>query len=136
MRRSRDRGRDLVDGGVERGDEHLRLARERALQAPQHDAERDEPLLRAVVQVALDPPPLLIAGLGDPRARGLDLGQLQPQLDAQAGELDRHRGGVEHAAQQVRRASGACSSTPRSRPITERSRPSSGSSTACPSRSA
>ena len=98
-----DRGRDLVDGGVERRDEHLRLARERALQAPQHDAERDQPLLRAVVQVALEPAPLLVAGLGDPRARGLHLGQLQPQLDAQAGELDRHRGGVEHAAQQVRR---------------------------------
>ena len=97
-----DRGRDLVDGGVERGLEHPRLARQRALQPAQHDAERDEPLLRAVVQVALDPAALLVAGLGDPRARGLDLGELQPQLDAQPGELDRHRGRVEHGAQQVR----------------------------------
>ena len=58
------------------------------------------------MQVALEPPPLLVAGLGDPRPRRLDLGQLQPQLDAQARELDRHRRGVEHAAQQVGRDRG------------------------------
>ena len=96
-----DRGRDLGDGGVERRDEHLRLARERALQAPEHDAERDQPLLRAVVEVALEPSAFLVAGLGDPRAGGLHLGQLQPQLDAQAGELDRHGGGAEHALQEI-----------------------------------
>ena len=37
---------------------------------PQHQRERDEPLLRAVVQVALEPPALLVAGLDEPRARG------------------------------------------------------------------
>ena len=97
-----DRRRDLVDGGVERGREDLRLAGQRALQPPQHDAERDEPLLRAVVQVALEPAALGVAGLRDPRARRLDLGELQPQLDPQAAELDRDRRGVEHRVQQVR----------------------------------
>jgi hypothetical protein len=35
---------------------------------PKGEAERDEALLGAVVQVALQPPPLLHAGLHDPRA--------------------------------------------------------------------
>ena len=96
-----DRRRHLVDRGVEGGRQDLRLPGQRALQPPQHDAERHEPLLRAVVQVALEPPPLLVTGLRDPRARGLDLGELQAQLDPQAAELHRHRRGVEHRAQHV-----------------------------------
>ena len=40
-----------------------------ALDQPQVERERDEPLLRAVVQVALEPPALGVAGLDDARAR-------------------------------------------------------------------
>ena len=79
----------------------LRVARERALEPAEGDAERDEALLRAVVQVALEPAALLVARLGDPRARGLDLGELEPQLHAQPPQLDGDGRGVEHAAQQV-----------------------------------
>jgi hypothetical protein len=96
-----DRGRDLVDGGVERRVDRHRSARQRALDPAQHDAERDQPLLRAVVQVALDPAALGVAGLGDPRARGLDLGKLQPQLHAQPRELHRRRRRGDHRTQQV-----------------------------------
>ena len=71
------------------------------------DAERDEPLLRAVVQVALEPAALLVAGLDDPRARRLDLGELQPHLDAQPRDLDRERGRGEDAVEQVAAARAA-----------------------------
>ena len=100
------------------GREDLRLSGQRALQPAQHDPERHEPLLRAVVQVALEPPALLVAGLRDPRARRLDLGELEAQLDPQAAELHRHRRGVEHrrAARRAAAASaGSWSSTPTSR---------------------
>ena len=40
---------------------------------PQRQRERDEPLLRAVVEVALESPALLVAGRDDPRARGTKL---------------------------------------------------------------
>ena len=42
----------------------------------ERDGERDQPLLRAVVQVALEPPPLGVADLDDPRARRGQLGEL------------------------------------------------------------
>ena len=128
-----DRRRDLVHRRVERRGEDPRLPGQRALQPPQHDPERHEPLLRAVVEVALEPPALLVAGLRDPRARRLDLGQLEAQLDPQAAELHRHRRGVEHRGQHVgplgeRRDRGAArrprGGRARSR---ERARPSSGS---------
>ena len=40
---------------------------------PQRQRERDEPLLGAVVQVALDPPPGRVARLDEPRAGGRQL---------------------------------------------------------------
>ncbi len=79
-----------------------RLARQRALHAADLQAERDEPLLGAVVEVALEPPALLVAGLDDPHARGLHLLQLQPDLDAQARDLDRERAGREDVPQRCR----------------------------------
>ena len=39
----------------------------------QHQRERDEPLLSAVVEVALQPPALVVAGLDDAGARGGEL---------------------------------------------------------------
>ncbi len=96
-----DRRADLVHDLVERRREHLRLARQRQLQATELDAERDEPLLGAVVEVALEPAPLLVAGLDDPRPRRLDLGELDAHLDAQARHLDRERRRREDAVEQV-----------------------------------
>ncbi len=54
------------------------------LEHPQLDRERDEPLLRAVVQVALQPPALVDARLEDAHPRGVDL---RPRL----GALQRQR---------------------------------------------
>src|SRR5262249_57551658 len=44
------------------------FGRDRRLQGLKVEAERDQPLLGAVVQVALDPPPRLVAGRDDARA--------------------------------------------------------------------
>jgi hypothetical protein len=46
----------------------LRVLLERGADHPQVDRDRDEPLLRAVVQVALQPTALCVAGLDDARA--------------------------------------------------------------------
>ena len=54
-----------------------------------------------VVQVALEPPALLVAGLDDAHARCLHLGELEPNLDAKSGHLDREPGSREHAVEQV-----------------------------------
>ena len=43
------------------------------LRDPEQERRRDEPLLRAVVQVALEPPPLLVAGPDDAGTRGLQV---------------------------------------------------------------
>jgi hypothetical protein len=46
-----------------------------ALDEAQLQRDRDHPLLSAVVQVALDPPPLRITGRDDALTRGLQLDQ-------------------------------------------------------------
>ena len=48
-----------------------RVVADAALEQPQLQRDRDEPLLRAVVQVALEPPALGVAGRDDPLARRL-----------------------------------------------------------------
>ena len=65
------------------------------LQQPQLERERDEPLLGAVVEVALEPPALGVARRDDPLARGLQLGEPRRRLGVQARvlERDRRRGG-------------------------------------------
>ena len=63
--------------------------------------ERYEPLLGPVVQVALEAPALFVARFDDARTRGLDLGELQPNLDAQACHLDRECGGGEDAVDEI-----------------------------------
>ena len=67
----------------------------------QHDPERHEPLLCAVVKIALEPPALLVARPHDPRSRLLHLGELEPHLDSEARDLDREARGVENAAEQI-----------------------------------
>ena len=71
------------------------------LQVAQGEADRDEPLLRAVVDVALEPAALLVAGGDDAGARRLDLGQLAAHLDAQARDLDRQPGRADRAVERV-----------------------------------
>src|SRR6266851_5428079 len=60
----------------------------------QPERQRDEALLRAVVQVSLDPPPGLIRGCDDPRPRG---GKLGPALGVSDGRGDK-LSEVRHAA--------------------------------------
>ena len=57
---------------------------QRASRDLQLEAERDEPLLGAVMEVSLDPPSLAVAGLDDPRPRGADLLELGLDLALQA----------------------------------------------------
>ena len=72
---------ELVGGGPQQ--RRLRLGQP-LLQHPKLDGERDQPLLRTVVQVALEPPALGHAGLQDPDPR-------RGQLRARLGALQRQR---------------------------------------------
>ena len=55
----------LLKRGVEQLGRLLGVARDPLSRQAQVDAERHQPLLSAVVQVSLEPPPLLISGLHD-----------------------------------------------------------------------
>ena len=68
------------------------VGRELRLGEAERHRDRDEPLLRAVVQVALDPPPLRLGRLDEARARSLQLGEPRAQLRLQARVLERQRG--------------------------------------------
>ena len=91
-----DRARDLGHDGVDR-----RRVRQPVLQVAQGQADRHEPLLGAVVDVALEPAPLLVAGGDDAGARRLDLRELAADLDAQARDLDRQPRRADRAVEQV-----------------------------------
>ena len=54
------------------------------------DPQRDEPLLRPVVQVALDPPPLVVGAALVPRPRLAHLAQQRGRLHGQPMVLERH----------------------------------------------
>ena len=60
---------------------------------PEGERERHEPLLRAVVEVALEPAALAPADLDEPRARRAHLLHLGAQLRLEALVLERQRGG-------------------------------------------
>ena len=79
---------------VARGRDELlrrRVVAEAVAEQPELQRDRDEPLLGTVVQVALQPPPLGVAGGDDPLARGLQLGELHMGLRMQVLVLDRDR---------------------------------------------
>ena len=76
------------------------LADARARQ-PQREPDPEQALLRAVVEVALEPPALGVAGRDDTRARGAHLGELRPQLGLQAGVLDREPSGGANRLEQL-----------------------------------
>ena len=66
-----------------------RLRRPGARSELQRHPEAEQPLLGAVVEVALEPPPLVVAGLDDPRPRGAKLRELGAQLGLQPLVLER-----------------------------------------------
>ena len=55
---------------------------------PERERERDEPLLSAVVEVALESPPLGVGGGNEPDARCPHLRELRPHLGRQALVLE------------------------------------------------
>ena len=83
---------DLLDGGVQRvGHRSARLS-QLVLEMAEIEADRDQPLLGSVVQVAFDPASLGL-GRGHDAAPGVpDLGQLGAKLRAQPHHLDRQGG--------------------------------------------
>ena len=68
-----ERVRELGAGPAEELSRGVGIARQPGLSEPQRKRERDEPLLRAVVQVAFEPPAFGVAGLDDARARAAQL---------------------------------------------------------------
>jgi hypothetical protein len=81
----RDRGLDLIDPGADSVAEPVDVAVDR--RGAQLQRQGEQPLLRAVVQVPLDPPPLGQLGCGDPGPGLADLGELQHDRGAQPGVL-------------------------------------------------
>ena len=69
---------------------------------PQGQAQGHQPLLRAVMQVAFQPPSLGVPGLDDPRPGGTDLLQLGVYLGLQPGMLQRHAGRGRRQPDQLR----------------------------------
>ena len=80
------------------------------LEHPQLERERHELLLRAVVQVALDPPARGVAGLHDPQPRHAQLLHARLQVGLQALVVDRQRGRRGRRLDQLR---GSCPATRR-----------------------
>ena len=78
-----ERGRQLPVGG----------GRDLGAGDPEGEREVDQPLLGAVVEVALDPAALGVAELHDPGPGGADLLELGPDLGLEALVLDRQAGG-------------------------------------------
>ena len=89
----RERERERFAGLAHERSGRRRLARELCLEQPERHRDRDEPLLGAVVEVALDPPPLGVGRLDQPRARRLQLDQPGAQLGLQALVLEREARG-------------------------------------------
>ena len=64
------------------------IARELGLGQAERHRDRHEPLLRPVVEIALDPPPLGLGGLHQARPRRLQLGEAREQVGAQTLVLE------------------------------------------------
>ena len=78
-------GVELAGGVLHQLGRLLPVLVELCLRDAEQQRRRDEPLLGAVVEVALEPPPLLVAGPDDPGSRRL---QILPGLCARDGERD------------------------------------------------
>ena len=88
----RERGSELV-GQLLNGVGQLGLVLEPGTQQPEVERERDELLLGAVVQVALDLAAGVVGGLDDPAARVAELLQPRAQVGLQPLVVDRQRRG-------------------------------------------
>jgi hypothetical protein len=91
-----DRPAKLVDRGPQQVvDVSRRLGTQPPLPGAKLERKRDQSLLRAVVEIALDPPALLVTGGNDPGPRLLEEDELGAKLRLQAGVLERQlrRGG-------------------------------------------
>jgi hypothetical protein len=73
---------------VAQGRGQFRVAAGPGLGQAQRERQRQQALLRAVVQVPLDPLAFHVAGAQDPRPRGPDFLQLRPDLGLQPGLVD------------------------------------------------
>ena len=83
------------DLGVRLGEELVRRRTsvgEPAAGELEREPDPEQALLRSVMEVALEPPPLGVAGLDDPRPRGAHLCELGAQLCLQARVLEREAG--------------------------------------------
>ena len=80
----------------------LRVLADAVLGQPQLQRDRDQALLRAVVQIALDAPPRRIAGRDDAFARGRQLLDARLELRLQPLALERHVGGRANDLEQLR----------------------------------
>ena len=86
-------------GGVEASGS---VVAELGAQQPQREREHDEPLLGAVVQVALEPAALGVAGFDGPGARRAELLELRARLRLQALVVEREAGGGADLLEQPR----------------------------------
>ncbi len=99
---------ELGDGNAELGDALVeqpvdidRAVTQVPLGQPDGHAERDQPLLSTVVQVALQSTALLVADLHQPGTTGLDLLECTGELQPQPNHLDQGGAAVRHLAQQL-----------------------------------
>ncbi len=88
-----DRGGQLGDALVEECVDVDGAVAKVSLRQPHRHSQRDEPLLGAVVQVALEPQPFSVAHLDEPGPAGLDLSKGLGQLGSQPGDLHEAGGG-------------------------------------------
>src|SRR4051812_40394494 len=89
-----ERALQLGARGLEEPRARGRVGVELALREPELERQRDEPLLRAVVEVALEPPALAHRHLDEPGPRGLQLLDPRAQLGLEplVLQLERRRG--------------------------------------------
>ncbi len=67
---------------------------------PQREPEREQPLLRAVVEIALEPTTLFISGRDDSCTGGMELSELDAQLRLQALVLESESGSSSRSFEQ------------------------------------
>ena len=78
-----------------------RLGRELLLEHSELERKRNQTLLRAVMKVALEALPFLLAGVDHSCARGLELLQARLQLGVEAPILEGHTGSCRNRREQV-----------------------------------
>jgi hypothetical protein len=95
-----EREPDLTSGRIELLLE-LGLVRELLLEQAQPQRQRDQPLLRAVVEIPLEPLALLLSGFDHAGSRSLQLLEASPELRVQAPVLERDAGGRADSIEQL-----------------------------------